>query len=154
MAEFDRGDAGMIRTRVTIGAVGVALIGVGGLFLAMDLRFGEILGVIAWLAAAVVLHDAVLVPAVTVLDVLLRRAGRRLPPSVVTVVQAGFAVGALLTAMVVPELVAQARGPRNPTVVPGDYATRLGMLWIVIVVVVALTAAVIVWRARRSAHRP
>jgi hypothetical protein len=73
---------------------------------------------------------------------------------VVTVVEAGFAVGALLTAMVVPELIAQARGPRNPTVVPGDYGLRLGMLWAAIVVVVAVVCAVIVWRARRSARRP
>ena len=143
----------MITTRVTIAVAGVTLIGVGGVFLVTDLRFGEIVGVIAWLAAAVVLHDAVLVPAVTALDLLLRRAGRRLPPAVVTVVRAGFAVGALLTAMVVPELVAQARGPRNPTVVPGDYLTRLAVLWIVIIVVVVLTAAVIVRRARKSARR-
>jgi hypothetical protein len=101
-----------------------------------------------------VLHDAVLVPTATAFDLLLRRGARRLPRAVVSVAQAGFAVGVLLTAMVVPELVAQARGPRNPTVLPGAYALRLAAVWVVIVLVVGLASAVIAWRARRSARRP
>lgn len=143
----------MTRTRAVIAAAGLALIGVGGVFLVADLRLAQIVGVVAWLAAAVVLHDAVWVPTVTVVDLVLRRTARRMPRAVVTVVEAGLAVGVLLTAMVVPEIVAQARGPRNPTVVPGDYAARLAVLWCVILVTVALASAVIVWRARRSARR-
>ncbi|MGN7799552.1 hypothetical protein [Leifsonia sp. 22587] len=142
-----------MRARVAIGAAGVALIGVGGVFLLLGLGPAEIAGLVAWLAAAVVLHDALLVPAVTTIDLLLRRTARRLPPAVVAVVEAGFAVGALITAMVVPELVAQARGPRNPTVVPGDYASRLAVLWIAISIVVSLTCSVIVLRTRRASRR-
>ncbi|MGO4301589.1 hypothetical protein [Leifsonia sp. RAF41] len=143
----------MTRIRRIIGALGLALIGTGVVFLVVDLRIAQIVGVVVWLAAAVVLHDAVLVPIETTIDLLLRRVGRRLPRAVVTVVEAGLAVGALLTALVVPELVAQARGPRNPTVLPGDYGTRLAVLWLVIVVAVVVTSTVIVWRARRPARR-
>ncbi|GAA2050132.1 hypothetical protein [Leifsonia soli] len=144
----------MTRIRRIIGALGLALIGTGIVFLVTDLRIAQIVGLMVWLAAAVVLHDAVLVPIETAIDLLLRRVGRRLPRAVTTVVEAGLAVGALLTALVVPELVAQARGPRNPTVLPGDYGVRLAVLWLVIVVAVAVTSTVIVWRARRSARRP
>ena len=143
----------MIGARRLVAAVGIALIGCGVVFFAIDLTVGEIAGVVVWLAGAVIVHDAVLVPVVTVVDAVLRRAGRRLPSAVVTVVELGLAVGALLTAMVVPELIAQARGPRNPTVVPGDYGQRLAVLWVAIVVLVALASAVIGWRARRSARR-
>lgn len=143
----------MMRTRVAIGALGAALIGVGGVFLVLDLQPVQIAGLVLWLAAAVVLHDAVLVPIVTVVDLVLRRVSRRLPTAVVAVVEAGFAVGALLTAMVVPELIAQARGPRNATVLPGDYGLRLAVLWIAIALAVAIASSVIVWRARRSGRR-
>jgi len=143
----------MIRLRILIGAAGAALIGLGGLYLVQDLRWAQLVGLVVWLAAAVVLHDAILVPVVTVLDVVLRRSARRLPPVVVTIVEAGFAVGALMTALVMPELVAQARGTRNPTVVPGDYGLRLIALWGVIVLVVAVLSAFSVRRARRSGRR-
>jgi len=148
----------VIRVRIILGALGVALLGVGGVFFLTDLTLGEIAGVVLWLAAAVVVHDGMLVPAVTVADRLLRRTARRLPPAIVAIVESGLAVGVLLTAMVVPELVAQARGPRNPTVVPGDYALRLGLLWVAIAVTIGLLSLVVGlivgWRARRSARRP
>ncbi|MGJ4845418.1 hypothetical protein [Leifsonia sp. Le1] len=143
----------MTGARRLVAAVGIALIGCGVVFFAIDLTIGEIAGVVVWLAGAVIIHDAVLVPVVTAVDAVLRRAGRRLPSAVVMVVELGLAVGALLTAMVVPEVIAQARGPRNPTVVPGDYGQRLAVLWVAIVVLVALASAVIGWRARRSARR-
>ena len=143
----------MTRVRLIVGASGLDLIGVGVVFLVLDLTVGEIAGLVVWLAAALVVHDGLLVPAVTTVDLLLRRTARRLPPAVVTVVEAGLAVGALLTAIVVPELVAQSLGPRNPTVLPGDYGIGLAVLWLLIAGGVVVTSAVIVWRARRSARK-
>lgn len=143
----------MRRARILVAAVGVALIACGAVFFALDLTVAEIAGVVLWLACAAILHDAVLVPVATAVDALLRRSARRLPAAVVTVAEAGLAIGALLTAMVVPELVAQARGPRNPTVLPGDYGVRLALLWAAIAVLVVLVSLVIGWRARRSGRR-
>ncbi|WP_431245633.1 hypothetical protein [Leifsonia xyli] len=143
----------MTRFRRIVGALGLALIGTGVVFLVVDLRIAQIAGVVVWLAAALVLHDAVLVPLETAVDLLLRRVGTRLPRAVVAVVEAGLAVGALLTAMVVPELIAQARGPRNPTVLPGDYGARLAVLWVATGCAVIVTSVVIVWRERMRARR-
>jgi hypothetical protein len=152
MAEFDRG-AVVKAWRIGLFASGIGLIAVGGVFFVKDLTVREIAGVILWLAAAVALHDAVLVPGFALAGRVLRRTARQVPTSILIVAEAGFAVGALLTAVVVPELIAQVRGPKNPTVVPGDYLLRLGAVWLGIAAIVAVVALVIVWRRRRFDRR-
>lgn len=140
-------------TRTVLFAAGAALIATGAVFFIRDLTVGEIAGVILWLAAAVVLHDAIIVPGFSFASRVLRRSTQAVPTSIVVLAEAGFAVGVLLTAVVVPELVAQLIGPRNPTVVPGDYLVRLGAVWLGIALIVALVAGVIALRRRRSARR-
>ena len=140
-------------SRVALSASGVALIAVGVVFAVRDLTIGEMAGVVLWLAAAVVLHDAIIVPGFAFAGRALRRTAPGVPTSIVLLAEAGFAVGVLLTAVVVPEVVAQLRGPKNPTVVPGDYLLRLAFVWLGIAVVVGAVAFVIVLRRRRSARR-
>lgn len=143
----------MTSCRIWLFVSGAAVLAVGAVFLFQDLTLGEIVGVVLWLAAAVVLHDAILVPGFALAGRLLRRVAHPVPTSILIVIEAGFAVGILLTALVIPELVAQVLGPRNPTVVPGDYLLRLAMVWGGIAAVVATLAGVIVWRRRRTGHR-
>lgn len=140
-------------TRVILFSTGGVLVATGAVFALLELSISEIAGLVLWLAAAVVLHDGVIVPGFALLGRMFRRTAAGVPRAIVFVVEAGFAVGSLLTALVFPELVAQLLGPRNPTVVPGDYVASLVAAWLGIAVVVALVAAIIVWRRRRSVRR-
>lgn len=143
----------MTASRIVLVVSGAAAIAVGAVFFVQDLTLGEIAGVVLWLAAAVVLHDAILVPGFALAGRRLRRVAQPVPISVLVVVEAGFAVGVVLTAVVIPEIVAQLLGPRNPTVVPGDYLLRLGMAWVGIAAVVVTIAGIIVWRRRSTVRR-
>lgn len=140
-------------TRVVLFASGAALVVVGVVFALLELSVGELAGLVLWLGAAVVVHDGIIVPGFAFLGQVLRRRAVAVPSSVLVAVESGFAVGALVTALVIPELVAQRLGPRNPTVVPGDYLAALAALWLGILTVVAVVAGIIVWRRRRSVRR-
>ncbi len=134
--------------RVTLFPAGNSYIAVGAVFFFRDLAIAEIAGVVLWLGAALVLHDAIIVPVFSFASRQFHRVTARVPASVRVVAEAGFVVGVLLTAVVVPELIAQARGARNPTVVPGDYLARLGVVWLGIAAIVVLISSIIVLRRR------
>jgi hypothetical protein len=133
----------MRAARITLGACGLVIVLIGVTLLIGTLRFEQLAGLGIWLACAIVLHDAVLVPAVTVLSALLKRAGRAFPRSAVLVIEGAFAVGMLISLAVGPEIYAKALGPRNSTVLPADYAARLIAVWVVIVVVASAVATVL-----------
>ena len=82
----------------------------------------------------------------------MRRAGRRIPGVVLAIIQGAVVVGAIFTLIVVPEIEAKHLGTRNPTVLPFDYALRLGLLWVVLAVL-AVIASVIALRIR-AGRRP
>jgi len=142
-------------------AARVALIGLGviglawGAYVLVDtVAVQRLPGVALWIGAAIVLHDAVLSPLVFGLGVLTRRAGHRLAGGIIVTVQAAIVLGSLLGLIVVPAIVAQGLGPKNPTVLPLDYALNLGVAWLVLA---AGSIAVSVWfyvRTRRANQRP
>ena len=134
--------------QIVLFAGGAVFIGIGIISIGQELAFTQIVGLLVWLATAIVVHDAVLVPLLSVLNALVRRAGRRLPRVIVMVAEAGFVVGALITAVVIPELIAQQRGAVNPTVLPGDYASRLGFVWLGIALAVTIFALIVLMRHR------
>lgn len=129
---------------------GVIIAGVGVLSLVQSMRFDQLLAVTIWLACATLLHDVVFVPLTLALSWLSVRAGRALPAAALQLIQIGFVVGALLSLVVAPELYAQARGNSNPTILIFDYGIRLGIMWGLIVVVVAVGSTLIVVRTRRN----
>ena len=135
-------------------AAGVLLLALGGWVLygtVAPTRYG---GLLLWLAGAVVAHDAVLAPLVVGASLLSRRAGRRVPPAVIAIVQAGVVVGVVFTLVVVPEIVAKTLGPKNDTVLPFDYGTRLAVLWLVVALLTATAVAGYLVRTRRQNVRP
>jgi hypothetical protein len=140
----------MKRIRIAIAALGVVCIGVGVLALVQTVRPTQWLDIAIWLGAALVLHDGVLVPLETALVLGLKAVGRRLPTSALLVIEGGFALGAILTLVVVPEIHAQQLGPKNTTILQGDYALALAIVWIVIAVVVAAGVAALTLRAGRT----
>ncbi|SHM57177.1 hypothetical protein [Actinacidiphila paucisporea] len=123
--------------RCGVGAVGLSAMGFGAVQLVTDPGVAGWTGVLEWLAAAVVLHDGVLVPLVLCLGALLgARLRRRL--------RWAFVVAGSLTAAALPVLLAP--GPAaNPSVRPLDYPRN----WAVCVLVVG--AAAVAWEAWRWA---
>lgn len=138
------------RVRVLLGALGVAVAAYGAYVLVGVLPPAGYLGLAIWLLAAVVLHDAVLVPAVSVLRAVAHRAGRSLPVSAIRLAEAGFFLAGSITLLVVPEIYAQHLGSSNPTVLPGSYGRALLATWVVVAVVTGLAVAAVSLQARRS----
>jgi formate hydrogenlyase subunit 3/multisubunit Na+/H+ antiporter MnhD subunit len=101
----------------------------------------------------VIVHDAIIAPLVVVAALAVRRTGRRVPAAVIALVQSAVVVGVVMSMIVVPEIVAKAKGPKNDTVLPFDYAGRLSVMWLVIVVLTALAVVAYLVRTRRQKSR-
>ena len=153
-AASSAGGAGTSRTvRVVRGvliALGIALIGLGGWVLTDTVNPNRYGGLLLWLVGSVVVHDAVLAPVVAVVSLVVRRTGRRVRPAVLWIVQGAVVVGAIFSLIVVPEIVAKAKGPKNDTVLPFDYGLRLAVLWLVIAAVAAGLVALYLARSRQK----
>jgi len=144
---------GVRATRALLVVFGIALIGLGGYVLTETVSPTRYGGLLVWLLGSVIVHDAIIAPLVVVAALAVRRTGRRIPGVVVALVQSAVVVGVVMTMIVVPEIVAQAKGPKNDTVLPFDYAGRLSVMWLVIVVLTALAAVAYLVRTRRQKSR-
>ncbi|PZE83321.1 hypothetical protein [Curtobacterium sp. MCBD17_032] len=140
--------------RTVLVLVGLLVIAFGAWVLLTSVRPHRIGGLLVWLLAAVVLHDAVLSPFVLAVGASLRRAGRALRAWVLVVVQATVVLGSVLALVVVPEIVAKSEGTKNPTVLPFDYTARLLVVEGVLVAVVVAALVVGAVTARRRPHEP
>ncbi|MEF2976651.1 hypothetical protein [Subtercola sp. YIM 133946] len=139
---------GMARVRAALIGVGVLGLLLGAYVLVTLQSPIAIVGVATWLLGAIILHDAVLSPIVLGVSVLVRRTGRRVSRVVLVIVQGAVVVGAIMTLLVVPEIYAKTKGP-NTTVLPFDYALRLGLLWASLAVLTAVVCLLYTRRARR-----
>jgi hypothetical protein len=68
----------------------------------------------------------------------------------VAVAQGALLVGAILTAITVPALVASTLGNPNPTILVGSYGIALAVIWAVLIVVAAIALRVSRTAARRA----
>jgi len=141
---------GQRTARAVLVAAGVLLLALGAWVLVDTVAPTRYAGLLLWLAGAVVVHDAVLAPLLVVASQVARRTGRRVPPAVLAIVQAGVVVGVVATLVVAPEIVAKTLGPRNDTVLPFDYGTRLAVLWLVLAGLTAAAVTGYLVRARRQ----
>jgi hypothetical protein len=144
--------AGAFRAiRLALYGIGVALLVTGAVLLFGRLTGPRLIGIVLWLGCAIVLHDAILVPTLTLVGRVRDAAGRRIgiPPVAVQLVSGALAIGALLTLAEIPELWAQHLGPANPTVLPGDYGPRLLLVWGLLAVLCAGGVVLITLRVRR-----
>jgi hypothetical protein len=144
----------MRAARIVLIALGILGLAWGAYVLVDTVALRRLPGVALWIGAAIVLHDAVIAPLVFGLGVLTRRAGHRVIGGIIVTVQAVIVLGSLMTLIVVPAIVAQGLGPKNPTILPLDYAVNLGLFWLVLA---AAGAAVSFWlylRTRRANQRP
>ncbi|GAB2579637.1 hypothetical protein GCM10009593_17770 [Microlunatus antarcticus] len=142
------------RVRLVLGALGAVVLLVGAWKVLHAVQPGSYLWLALWLGAAVVLQDGVLAPVLVLLRAITHRSLGRLPDVAVGLVKAGFVIGGLLVLVVLPEIYAQHLGTANPTVLPGDYATRLVVTLLVIMVLTAAAVVIITIRARRRQGLP
>ena len=135
-----------MRTRLLVGALGVAMGSFGALrFLQLD--FEDIVNAVLWLAGGVVVHDAIIAP-LTLLVTLV--AGRLVPGPARTRVVVGLVVLATVTVTAIPVLGRWGARPDNPTLLDRNYV--LG--WLVFAALVLLGTLLAGplgrWRARRQ----
>jgi hypothetical protein len=149
MARVDPGGGAVRGLRVLLVTGGVAVCGWGAFLLVTTLSFPQLLALTVWLAAMILVHDAVLAPTTSALRAHWYRGAADRPEMVTTIVQAGVVVGGILTLFVVPEIWAQGRGNPNPTILVGDYAFRLVAVWAVIGLTVLAVTRVVIRRSRR-----
>jgi hypothetical protein len=135
--------------RLVLVAAGVALLGFGGIVFLLDVNPATYPGVAVWLAGAIVLHDGVAALAVFGATVLVRRA-HGIPFVVRAIVQGAAVVALVVTVLVVPEFLAIAMGPANPSVLPLDYAGNLLLFHAVLVAVTAVAIVIALVLRRRT----
>jgi hypothetical protein len=140
----------MRAARIVLIALGAVLVGVGGGALVAGVPPRQWVGILLWMAGAVVLHDAVFAPLVLVGSRILRRIGARVTWVQVAVVQVALVVGAAFTLVAIPGIAAQGVGARNPTVLVFAYAPTLAALWAALGVVTALIVLAVGLRRRRA----
>ncbi|MFC8507299.1 hypothetical protein ACFU3J_08050 [Streptomyces sp. NPDC057411] len=129
--------------RHALGALGVALVGLGAWLVAAE---PDPLGVLAWLVGALVLHDGILAPLVLAVGLLL--VGRR---------RRGLLRGALLVAgsvvLVTLPLLVRPGAPPNPSALPLPYGRNLLIVLAAVAVVTGVSIAVARGRERGRGHR-
>ena len=133
-----------MRTRVLLGALGVAVAAYGAWLLLQegaDNSWADLVDTAVWLAGGVVLHDFVLVPLTLLLGLALIRL---LPENLRAPVAGGLVVLGTVTLMAVPVLGGWGANADNPTILDRNY--RVG--WLVVAGVTMLVVVVtIVLRA-------
>ena len=142
-------------TRVILIAFGVALLIVGALVLLATVEPTNYLGIAIWFLGALIIHDGILGPVVFGVSVVMRKSSRRIPFGVLLIIQGALVIGALFTAIVVPEILKQGIGTANPTLLPLEYGRNLVVFYVALAVVTAAAIAVYIgMRRRKQQHHP
>ena len=144
----------MRRWQVGLVVVGLALLVLGGAVLLADVSPTKYLGIAAWFVGALIIHDGVAAMVVFGVSVLLRRVGRRIPAAVLAIVQGALVIAAIVTAIVVPEILKRMLGSANPTILPLDYGRNLALFYVALAVVTAAVVGGYLVVARRAKLRP
>ncbi|WP_438856141.1 hypothetical protein [Agromyces sp. M3QZ16-3] len=113
------------------------------------------LGIVVWVGAAILLHDGVVAPVVVAVGLGAARVRSRVGDRGVAVAQGALVVGAILTAITVPALVASTLGNPNPTILVGSYGVAIAVIWAVLLVVATIALRVSrtrLLRAERAAR--
>lgn len=145
--------SGVSRIRTGLGVLGVALASYGAYLGIRTIPATSYLAIALWLAAAVILHDTVLVPAVSLLRGVALHVGRRLSAISLALVEGAFVVGGVLSLVAVPEIWAKHLGPANPSVLPGSYGLALLLTWLILAVLAAGSVVVSVLSSRQADRR-
>jgi hypothetical protein len=135
----------MTIARAVLLVIGVALVG-WGLRLVVGLGFTDLLDAAVWLAAGVLIHDAVVAPAVIILGALV---ARRLPSWAAPSVAATSLIVGSVTLALLPTLGRFGAKPDDPTLLAGRYGTW----WLVLTACAVGAGTASAWRARDRRRR-
>ncbi|GAA1507177.1 hypothetical protein BJ978_000814 [Agromyces terreus] len=132
----------MRAARATLIVLGLAGLATGSFVLLTDVAPPQYPGVVLWVLGAIVVHDGVIAPLAVAVGLGAARAKGVIGGRGIAVAQAALLVGAVLTVIAVPAIVASAIGPRNPTVLVGTYALSLAVAWALVLVTAGVALAV------------
>ena len=136
--------------RVILIAFGIALLVVCALVLLATVEPTNYVGIAIWFLGALIIHDGILGPVVFGVSVVMRKSSRRIPFGVLLIIQGALVIGALFTAIVVPEILKQGIGTANPTLLPLEYGRNLVVFYVALAVVTAAAIAVYIGMRRRK----
>jgi membrane-bound ClpP family serine protease len=140
------GNARLVRLgRIVLGLAGAGTAAYGLLGLPTQLGPAQLVGLLTWMALAVLLHDGVIVPLSTLAGAGLTRLGFGLRPISAAVLRGALMTGAVVT-MLVGVLVKAQSEARNVSVLEANYAANLAWFWAVL----ALVAAVVIYGVERT----
>jgi hypothetical protein len=114
--------------RFLLGLAGAGFIGYGLLGLPTQLGPAQLVGLLTWMAAGVLLHDGVIVPLSTLAGAALTRTGSPLRPASAAVVRGALMVGTVVSLITGILLKAQSEA-RTISALEGDYAVNLLGFW-------------------------
>jgi len=133
--------------RAALGVAGVAILAYGLLGLPTQLGPSQLIGLLTWMAVAILIHDGVIVPLSTLAGAGLTRAGAHLQPPSAAVLRGALLAGALVTLVAGILLKAQSVA-QSATVLEADYAVNLVWFWVVLTLPSATAILVLERRAR------
>jgi len=135
--------------RIALIAVGLALLVVGGLVLLDDVSPTRYGGILLWFVGAIVIHDGIIAGVVIAVNLVLRKAGRKVPLAVLAIIQGAVVIGAIVALIVFPQIVKQGIGTLNPTILPLDYWSNLAVFYAVLATATAVAIGGYLAAARR-----
>lgn len=137
---------GIRRVRLVIGTAGCLLAAFGVLRLVTEIPASHLLTLAVWLVGALVLHDAVLSPAVVALGAGLRRV----PARARAYLQAALVAGGIVTVVALPLIYRARTQPRVKAILDQNYLTNLATLLAVITGAAVLSYLRRLWGERRA----
>lgn len=137
------------RGRLAIGALGAALIGVGGLQVLINIEAASPFGLAAFLVAVAILDDLLLIPIALGIGWIV---GRVLPAYLRTPVLIALVVLAGLALVGLPFAFSPARGSENGTLLTEPYLRNLGLISVALAVIAAFSVVLTASR-RRVVHQ-
>lgn len=142
------GGRGTTAFRWALGVVGVVGIAYGAWELLSDPNTSRPADLGLWLLVALIVHDGILAPVVTVVGFVMARL---VPSRARAFIQGGLVAGALVTSFVVFEIYRERKSEPGMALLQRDYTTNL---LVVLGVVAALTALLYVARVVRDRRAP
>ncbi|MEO5778235.1 MULTISPECIES: hypothetical protein [Arthrobacter] len=136
-------------SRAALGVAGAGIAGYGLLGLPTQLGPAQLVGLLTWMAVAVLIHDGVMVPLATLAGASLTRVGSQLQRPSAAVLRGALLTGALVTLLAGTLLKAQSVA-QSATVLEAHYAVNLAWFWGGLVLVSAAAILVLERRARAS----
>lgn len=139
------------RWRAGLVAVGVVLLLIGASTLLTEVPPTRYPGIGLWLLGALIVHDGIVAMGIVAVSVVVRTIDRRVPFAVVLAVQGAVVVGAVVTVIVLPEVIKKAIGTANPSILPLDYVANLGVFYggLSVATAVVVAGCLVIARGRR-----